>query len=234
MPIPELVDYIRTQTQEGVTAEDLRFSLMEAGWLENDIDNALHDVAAGLHPATPGASIHEDLAQVRGMVAHLASRVKGVEAQLASFTGRPVQASLPTQSQLPTEFIAADHELSAPSGRGTFFHIISLVITVALSVGVGVYATQLVNRNALAPLDHLLIAAALGVFLLIASVVYMKRGKAWAASLLAAGGLALCGTDVFISWRVYHYMEWSVALGLALLFVVIAVVLGRWIVRLAR
>lgn len=234
MPIPELVDYIRVQTQEGVTAEDLRFSLLEAGWQETDIDNALHDVAAGLHPATPGASIHEDLAQVRGMVAHLASRLKGVEAQLASLAALPGQRSLTPQAQLPTEFIGADHELTGPPRRGTFMKAISLLVAVTLAVFLGAYGTGLVERNALAPRDHLIIAAVLGLFMVIASVVSMRRGSGWTASLLAAGGLTLWATDVFVSWRVYHFMEWSVALGLAVLFVVLAVVMGRWIVRLSR
>lgn len=89
---PDLISYIRTQTQEGVTAHELRETLMEAGWSELDVDNGLHDVAAGLKPVTEGASIHEDLAQVRGMVAHLASRVKVLEARL---TQVPMAVPLP-------------------------------------------------------------------------------------------------------------------------------------------
>ena len=89
---PDLISYIRRETQNGVTAHELRETLMEAGWNELDVDNGLHDVAAGLRPVTEGASIHEDLAQVRGMVAHLAMRVNSLEARLIQV---PVPAMLP-------------------------------------------------------------------------------------------------------------------------------------------
>jgi hypothetical protein len=230
MPVTELVDYIRTQTQEGVPAEDLRVALMDAGWQEFDIENALHDVAAGLHPATPGASIHEDLAQVRGMVAHLATRVKGIEVQLASL---PLPHPLPVQAQLPSAFIGPDHELSV-RGKGRALKALSLVIAVVISVYVGIFATGLVQRNALAPRDHLLIAAALGLIFIIAAIVSMRRGNGWIASLWTAFGLALWATDAYISWRIYHYLERSVALALGILFLVIALVMGRWIQRLSR
>jgi hypothetical protein len=117
MPNSQLVSYLQEQTQQGASAQMLRESLMEAGWPELEIDNALHDVAAGLHPATPGASIHEDLAQVRGMVAHLAARVKTLEARL-----------------LPSEFIGPDHELPAPTRHiaRRIFWIMALITLFAL------------------------------------------------------------------------------------------------------
>ena len=229
MPIPELIDYVRTQTQEGVAAEDVRVALLEAGWAEFDIENALHDVAAGLHPTTPGASIHEDLAQVRGMVAHLATRLKTVEARLASF------ASLPAQAQLPSEFIPAHHELAAPRrGAGWVVRPLSVIVVVALAIALGVYATDLVARNALAPMDHIILAAGLGLFLIIAAIVAMRRGAAWSASLCAACGITVWATDAFISWRIYHFMGWIVALCLGILLIVVSLVMGRWIQRLAR
>lgn len=228
MPIPELVDYVRTQTQEGVSAEDVRVALLEAGWQEFDIENALHDVAAGLHPATPGASIHEDLAQVRGMVAHLATRLKTVEARLASL------ASLPSQPLLPSEFIPADHELSSGSRHPALARVFSVFLVLLAAVALGIYATGLVERNALAPRDHIMIAAALGGFLIVAAVVAMRRRSGWMATLLSAAGLMLWAMDTYIAWNVYHLMAWTVALALALLFVVIALVMGRWIVRLSR
>ncbi|MEK7637986.1 MAG: hypothetical protein AAB375_00970 [Patescibacteria group bacterium] len=221
----ELVDYIREQTQQGVTAENLRVSLMEAGWHESDINNALHDVAAGLHPATPGASIHEDLAQVRGMVAHLATRVHSIEATLAS-TG-----ALGMQEQLPSGTLGPDHEISAPKRHHWFGRTLSLLALIALFGFVGSYASGLVAHNALAPLDQLIIAAAAGALLLVCAIIAMRRHSAWTASLLTASALMLWGMDGLISWRAYHYMEWTTAVALGVLLVVIAVVMGSWIRR---
>lgn len=225
MPDTELVDYIQEQTQQGVTAQDLRVSLMEAGWHESDINNALHDVAAGLHPATPGASIHEDLAQVRGMVAHLATRVHSIEATLAS------AGALGAQRQLLSGTIGPDHEISAPKRHHWFGRMVTLFALVALFGFVGSYASNLVARNALAPLDQLIIAAALGALLLVGAIIAMRRHNAWTASLLTASALTLWGVDGLISWRAYHYMEWTTAVALGVLLVVIAVVMGTWIHR---
>ena len=228
MPDSELVDYIQEQTQQGVTAQDLRVSLMEAGWHESDISNALHDVAAGLHPTTPGASIHEDLAQVRGMVAHLASRVHSIEATLAS------SGALSAQGQLSSGTLGADHELPAPERHRWFSSASMLVVLVALFALVGSYSSDLVSRHALAPVDQLIIVASVAVLLLIAAVVSMRRHLAWVASLLTASAVTLWGMDVFLSWRVYGDMEWSVALALGVLLLVLTFAMGRWIARLAR
>lgn len=230
MPIPELVDYVRTQTQGGVAAEDLRVALMEVGWHELDIENALHDVAAGLHPTTPGASIHEDLAQVRGMVAHLAKRLKGVEAQLASL---PSARALPVQAQLPSTFIGADHEL--PIRRSRFLRRgISLLASVVLFVCVGVYTRGLVASQTLLPIEYLLGVVVVGCVLMVASIMCMRSGRGWAASLTAAGGLTLWMTSTYLAWYVYHSISWIVAAALAVLFIVLAFVLNRWISRLSK
>lgn len=225
MPIPELVDYVRTQTQEGVGAEYLRTALMEAGWQELDIDNALHDVAAGLHPATPGASIHEDLAQVRGLVAHLATRIKGVEARLAS---------IPGQAMLPTSYIGADHEITDKPMGGMFIHIISILAAFAAAIFLGKYATELIQNNSLSPRDFTVIIVALGAFLIDAGVVTMRRGRGWIATMLTAFGLMLWTAIVGISWRVYEFIQWPVALALGVLLLVIALVMSRWIEHLKR
>ncbi len=234
MAVPELVDYIQEQTQQGESAQNLRESLMEAGWQELDIENALHDVAAGLHPATPGASIHEDLAQVRGMVAHLADRVKGIEATLASSIALPAQPQIGVQRELPSSFIGPDHELTAGHSRHTLARAVSLVVALGVAVLLGVYVTSLVSLHALAPLDQIVIAAAGGAFLIVMAGISMRRGHAWASSLLTAGAVALWATDALVSWRVYHYMDWMTATALCVLLLVATLVMGRWIGRLAR
>lgn len=234
MPIPELIDFIRSETQEGATAQSLRVTLMEAGWQEVDIDNALHDVAAGMHPATPGASIHEDLAQVRGMVAHLATRVKGLEASLASFVTTAPAQQLPAQHSLPSPFIGVEHELAGPTGLSLARKILSVIGT-ALFVGVlALYATELVSDGILTSRDALIIAGAAGVLCYIVSFMRMRRGYAWSASVLAAAAIALWLADVFVAWRPYQFLEWSVAAALGVLLIVLAFVTGRWITRLAR
>ncbi len=221
----ELVDYIQEQTQQGVTAQDLRVSLMEAGWHESDINNALHDVAAGLHPTTPGASIHEDLAQVRGMVAHLATRVHSIEATLASVGGRA------TQEQLPSGTLGPEREISAPKQYHWFGHTVMLLGLIALFGFVGSYTTDLVTRYSFTPPNQLVIAAVVGALLLLGAMMAMRRHRIWTASLLTASAVTLWGMDGLISWRVYHYMEWTTAAALGVLLVVIAVVAGTWIAR---
>ena len=108
-----------------------------------------------------------------------------------------------------------------------------LVIAAALSVMLGMYTTDLVLRNALAPLDQLVIAAALGALVFIAALIMMGRRHAWAASLLTASAVTLWGTDAFVSWRIYHYMEPQTVAGIGVLLVVLAAVMGRWIQRLS-
>lgn len=206
----ELVAYIQEQTQQGMSAQLLRESLMESGWHEQDIANAFHDVAAGMHPATPGASIHEDLAQVRGMVAHLASRVGTIEAML------------------PTAFIGPDHELSAAPKHSAFWRVVSIVGVLGLAVWLGVYTTDLVSRYALAPLDQTIIAAAMGLVLILAAIAALMWRRIWLASVLTASAVALWGADTFIAWRTHYFIGDMVAAGLGALILVIIFVIGIW------
>lgn len=213
MSNPDLVTYIQEQTQQGVSAQTLREALMESGWQEMHIENAFHDVAAGLHPATPGASIHEDLAQVRGMVAHLASRVGHIEALL------------------PSTFIGPDHELTHTESHAVFWRATSTIVLIGLSVWLGVYTTELISRAALAPLDQIIIAAALGLVLMCSAVASILWRAAWVASVLTAAAIALWAADIFIAWHVYHFTGWVVAVGLGVLLIAGIFAMGRWIDR---
>lgn len=216
---PELIVYIQEQTQQGVSAQVLRQSLMEVGWHERDIENALHDVAAGLSPVTPGASIHDDLTQVRGMVAHLAMRVKKVETELASVAA------------LPSAFIGPDHELPRGSGRKWIRHAVGIIVIIVLMAWFGAYATQLVNQHSLAPADQIVIATALGTFLFVAALVAMRGRHAWAALLLAAGALALWAASVLAAQVVHAVIEPTVAIALGALLLALIFAVGRWIDR---
>ena len=158
---PELISYIRQQTQEGVTAHELRETLMEAGWGELDVDNALHDVAAGLRPVTEGASIHEDLAQVRGMVAHLASRIQKLEARLV---GAPAMSAI---LQLPVGTDAPAREL--PRGRRRLSRALSLMI-----LAFTVFGCLLVYRAWQANALETQTAAALAILLVVFLVVVLR------------------------------------------------------------
>lgn len=224
----DLVDYIQEQTQQGVSARDLRILLMEAGWHESDINNALHDIAAGLYPATPGASIHEDLAQVRTVVAHLATRIHSIEATLVS-TG-----VMPVQGQLPSGTLGPDHEISAPQAHHRFGRAAMLVVLIALFGYLGSFSTALVARHSLSPVDQLTIAAATAALLLVWAIVAMRRRSVWTAMLLTASAVTLSAMVGLISWRVYNYMEWTTAAALGALLFVFALVAGVWIQRYSR
>jgi len=216
MTDPELVRYITEQTQEGVGADTLRQTLMESGWRQADIDNALHDVAAGLHPTTPGVSIHADLAQVRGMVAHLAGRVRVLEAKLAGEMLLPMQQELPA----PRHAIWLRHVTALLVGLGTFF---------ALDRS----GNSLVARNALAPIDQAVILAGAGAVLLIGGYVFIRLHRGWIASLVTDIGVATGAVAVWAAYR-GQYIEWSTTLALAILLGVLLIVMERWTDRLMR
>jgi|GEM_PF-4326615 len=234
MPISELVDYIREQTREGVAAQDIRVELLSAGWLENDIENGLHDVAAGMYPITKGASIHEDLAQVRGMVAHLATRLKGLEATIATFVSSSSTPSLRAQAQLPSAFIGADHELAMRKPPNKVLRTIAFLLDLILSIQFVLYWSNQVEQKSLAIQDfHVIVIASL-VMLAISSIILLHRRSIWSATLLAGSALALGATEVILSWQTYQSIGTMVALALLALFVVSAIVFRRWSVRLSH
>jgi hypothetical protein len=224
MAHPDLIAYIRKETQEGIAAQELRIALMEAGWQERDIDNALHDVAAGLQPITYGASIHEDLAQVRGMVAHLALRVKELEAHMA--ISAPVQrAELPSGEML---------SLSKGHGPSFIIKVISAAAVIVLIASVGfLFSTSIVNDQE-SSRSLLWVAAGTGAVLFGVAYFLMRRGNAWAADLAAASSVAAWSLSVWHAWRAYHVLEDQTAIGLYVLLFVLLVVMGRWIDRLSR
>ncbi len=233
MPIAELVDYIQAQTQEGVSAQELRVSLMEAGWHEVDIENALHDVAAGLHPATPGASIHEDLAQVRGMVAHLAARMKDLEGTIAAFASSPQRLALEPQGQLPSAFIGAERELP-PAPVSLFSRALTFTLTLLGSIGLARYGVSLVQRQQVALQDFHIIVGAFGLLALVLSVVLIRQGRAWSGMMTCITALTVWLIDIDLAWRTYHSIGWMVGVALVLLCCAIAFVIRRWSVRLAK
>jgi hypothetical protein len=227
--IPELIAYIRAETQGGVAAEDLRIALMEAGWNERDIENSLHDVAAGLQSVTYGASIHEDLAQVRGMVAHLAGRMKTLEARLAGSGELP----MPTTT-LPSGTIGPERELPRGHSPSLLAKIASGIAAVMLLGFAGWYLAQRVAESNTAPTGLLWAGTAVGAVLLGAGYHFMRARKAWTADLAAASAVALWSILVWHAWQTYHILEYQTAIGLYVLLFVLLVVMGRWIDRLSR
>lgn len=161
----DLNSYVRQQTQNGVTANELRETLMEAGWAELDIDNALHDVAAGLRPVTEGASIHEDLAQVRGMVAHLASRVKMLETRL-------VQAPVMPPMELTAGTGSPAREL--PRGRRRLA-LFLMVVVVAVVCFLGLMDLEAWRARSLEPQTAGAIGILLLVFLMVSFRILWRR-----------------------------------------------------------
>jgi hypothetical protein len=221
---PELIDYIRAQSQQGVPAPMLRESLMEAGWAEHDIENALHDVAAGMRPVTAGASIHEDLAQVRGLVAHLASRVHRLEVRL---TAAMPSAGLLEARPGPDETLPAPRSVGG-SGIGKAIAAAVFLAAAAWFVEMRVAASDAV------PVRLFVSLAALGVLSIVLAYGTMRRGAHATASALTATALGLWALATWHVWNTYHVVSWGIALALGILYLVIALVMGVWIERLAR
>jgi hypothetical protein len=228
---PELVSYIRQQTQEGTTAEELRIALMESGWGEYEIENALHDVAAGLHPVTAGASIHEDLAQVRGMVAHLASRVKALETVLVS-----EPSSLPSGQQipLPSGNVGPGRELPASHEPSRTTRILSLIGALILFWATGSYLSVQQAEEGSSAYGVLGILSAIGLGSLFVAYRSMHRHLHWKAQYATAIGITLWGLLAWHAWHTLHLVEWATAAGIGILLVVLTVVFARWIERFNR
>ncbi len=232
MPDADLVAYIQDQTAEGVTAEALRESLMSVGWRERDIENAFHDVAAGLHPATPGASIHEDLAQVRGMVAHLANRIRGLEATFASVAGIGTQAQLPTQAAIPSAFIGPDHELPSSHASSWMGRLFALLIVVAGMGTLGATMGVRVLGREVFPFDEMVIFGASAAFLMVVALIAMRRHHPWTAILLSAVAASMWLTQIIVVWRLFDVMSLTVVGALCALVLVVVCVIGVWTERL--
>jgi len=224
---PDLVDYIREQTAAGVPAQDLRATLMGAGWNEHDVENALHDVAAGLEPLTSGASLHEDVAQVRGMVSHLASRVQRLEARLTS------AGALSAPAELPAGTGAPDRELPAGHGSGAVMKAVTALAAVAVLATYGRLFQSAVATSDTAPVGLLQGAGLAGVLLLLGAWRLMRRHP-WGAQVFAASAVTVWAVAVWHAWRTYHYMEASTAGAIGALLLVLLLVIGRWIDRYRR
>ena len=221
---PELVDYIRAQSALGVPAPMLRETLMGAGWAEHDIENALHDVAAGMHPVTMGASIHEDLAQVRGMVSHLATRVQRLESRLVSADAPP--AGMLEARPSPSETL--------PSPRKGRSGLWSSLGAAAVLAAVAWFVELKVAETTEGPTSLFVSLAAAGILALAMAYRSMRRGARNAATALTALALGLWALATWHAWNTYHYFPWHIALGLGILYVVIALVMGVWVERFAR
>lgn len=226
MVYSELVTYLREQTQQGVPADVLRQTLMEAGWLELDIENALHDVAAGMTPLSEGVSLHEDVSQVRAMVAHLASRVRTIEARLTA------GGALPMQGELPSGTIGPERELKAGHRRHLMWKIVSVVGVFVLFAGIGFYMR--LSDVRVTPMTQLSVAVLVGILSLGAGVIAMRRHHAWIASLGTAIAVAAWTLTTYVAWQTYHSLEWATAVAIGVFLLVLTVVMGRWIDRLAR
>lgn len=220
MTDPDLIAYIRQQSAQGVTAQTLREELLASGWREEDIENALHDMAAGLHPVTAGASLHEDLAQVRGIVSHLASRVQRLEARLA--------VSLAPSRELASGALPKEM-LPAPRKRVGAGIMVTLFIVGAVLFGW--YMTELVVQNPQVPTLVLLTIAGISTIFFLGAFLAMRRNKGWLAALLISSGSIAGAADVWVAWRTYQVMEAQTAIGVFVLIAVLVTVMGRWINR---
>ncbi|MBP6886066.1 MAG: hypothetical protein KBC02_02380 [Candidatus Pacebacteria bacterium] len=199
MPSSELIDYIRSQTQEGASLATIRADLVAAGWPSNDVDDGVHAVASDLHPLTPGASIHEDLAQVRGVVAYLSARLKTAEDTVARLTAATTHNALGMQSSLPSSWIGPERELGAPH-RGSILRAFASLLALCLGIGSVTYGVQLVQREIVYRSDFSIILGACVLFSGIAAVFVARRGSGYLSRALSLLTISLGLTYVYFLW----------------------------------
>jgi hypothetical protein len=159
------------------------------------------------------------------MVAHLAGKVRGLEAHLAA------AGILPAQEQLPSGAAAPDHILAGPHRSSVWGHIFGGICAVGIFAAVTFYTTMLVQDGALAPRDHGIIAIAFGGIALIVGYVAMRQRRAWTASFATAISIATWSLVTWKAWAEYEQITWSVGLGIGALLLVLSLVMGKWIDR---
>lgn len=200
MPSSELIDYIRSQTQEGASLATIRADLVAAGWQLVDVDDGFHAVASDLHPLTPGASIHEDLAQVRGVVAYLSARLKSAEDTVALLTAATSHNALGVQSSLPSSWIGPERELGAPPRAGSIHRAFASLLALCLGIGSVAYGIQLVQREIVYRSDFSIMLGACILFSGIAAIFVARRGSGYLSRALSLLTISLGLTYVYYLW----------------------------------
>ncbi len=230
MPSSELIDYIRSQTQEGASLATIRADLVAAGWPSNDVDDGVHAVASDLHPLTPGASIHEDLAQVRGVVAYLSARLKTAEDTVARLTAATTHNVLGMQSSLPSSWIGSERELGAPPRAGSIRRVFASLLALCLGIGSVAYGIQLVQREMVYRSDVSIMLGACILFSGIAAIFVARRGGGYLSRSLSLLTISLGLTYVYFLWASFD----TIGILGALAAMAVSLVYALWMHRMSK
>lgn len=215
MPYQELDSYIAEQIGQGLDAQTIKHALLEAGWVEVDVDNALRDVAADAIPAT-AVSVHDDIVRMRHAVNELNTRVNKLEAHLAAAP----QATLPGGTAGP------EHTLPEPPAHTTR-KLLTWGGLAVLFVLIGYVGMKSITQDAITPVSRIWAEVFVGVVLTSAGFVSGRMKKHSAANWLTGTGLAFGALATVGAWYL-NYIEWSVAFALGALLVTLALVMGRF------
>jgi len=159
------------------------------------------------------------------MVAHLATRVQRLEVRVASVDA-PAAGMLEARP-------GPEETLPAPQSPKFGGFLRSLAAAVVLAAVAWFVELQVAEGDS-GIIKILISLAAAGVLSLALAYRSMRRGARSAATALTAVALGLWALTTWHAWYTYHYFPWSVALGLGILYLVIALVMGVWIERLSR
>lgn len=215
MAYQELDVYIAEQIGKGLDAQSVKRTLLEAGWLEADVDNALRDVAADAIPTT-SVAVHDDVVHMRRTLNDLEKRVQALESQVAAAP----------EAMLPSGTADAGHALPQPPGRALRKTLTWIGLTV-LFLLIGYVGMRSITQDAITPVSRIWAEVFVGTVLASAGFVSGRMKKHSAANWLTGTGLAFGALATVGAWYL-NYLDWSVALALGALLVTLALVMGRF------
>lgn len=215
MAYQELDEYIAAQIAQGVDAGTIKRALLEAGWFQVDVDNALRDVAADAVP-TAAVSLRDDVVRMRHAVVSLDQRVRRLEGRLAAAP----------EATLPPGTIGPDHELPAPHPR-TFRGVLVMCVLAAAFVVIGYAGMASIFQESITPAARIWAEVIIGGVMTGAGFIAGRMHRRGAANLLTGTGLAFAALATVGAWYV-NYVNVGVAAALGGLLVTLALVLGRF------
>lgn len=215
MAYKELDAYIAEQIGQGLDAQTVKRTLLETGWLEIDVDNALRDVAADAIPAT-AVSIHDDMVRMRHAVNDLDKRIGHLETALAAVP----------EATLSNGTMGPEKALPEPPVHQWRRILMWLGLTV-LFVLIGYVSMASIARDSITPVSRIWAEVFIGIVLTSAGFITGRMKKRAMANLLTGTGLAFAALATIGAWYL-NYIEWSVALAVGALLVTLALVLGRF------
>ena len=216
MAYQELDAYVAEQIAQGVDAQTIKGALLEIGWKEVDVDNALRDVAADAVPNT-AVSVHDDILRMRHAVNALDKRVRLLETRLAASSGEggdPVTHG-------------SHHGATTQGQRGHSRRIVTYAGLAVLFMAIGYAGMSTIVSDSVTPVSRIWAEVTVGGVLASAGFVTGRMKKRSVANLLTGAGLSLAALATVGAWYV-NYLDWSIAVALGALLVTLALVLGRF------